>query len=132
MGAIFKAVLSALAVLITFLWGGGSIWIYSLITVIIIDYITGIIAAVINKELSSKTGLNGILKKVLYFAVVAVAQMVDRAVGGGLAVRDMVIIVLAANEGISILENCARAGLSFIPPKLKDMLKQLRGDDNTN
>ena len=44
----------------------------------IIDYVTGVSSAIYNKELSSKIGFKGILKKMIYLCIVAVAVIVDK------------------------------------------------------
>lgn len=119
---------ACIASVATFLWGKPDIWLYSLVAVVALDYITGFIAATIRKELSSRVGLRGILKKMLFFIIVAVAQIVDNATGAGGVVRGMAIGYLVANESLSIVENCAHCGIQF-PPKLIGVLKQLRGEE---
>ncbi|MDR1001669.1 MAG: phage holin family protein [Oscillospiraceae bacterium] len=125
-----KGAAALLASLCTFLFGGADMWLYALIAFVIIDYATGIVAAVVNKALSSRSGFVGILKKILYFAIVAVAHIVDEATNLGGSLRTLVIAFLVANEGISILENCARSGLP-IPKKLMEVLEQIREKEDT-
>ncbi len=120
-----KTITAVLAGLATFLWGAADQWLYALLAFIVLDYITGIIAAIIEKTLSSKVGFVGILKKVLFLVVVACAHIIDTSVGAGGTVRSMTIGFLVANEGISILENCGRCGLP-IPTKLLELLEQLK------
>ena len=109
----------------TFLWGKPDLWFYGLIALTALDYVTGIAAALIKKELSSRTGLSGIIKKLLIFAIVAVAQIVDMTVHANGVVRNLAIGFLLGNEGLSILENCGRCGVP-IPKKLMDALEQLK------
>lgn len=122
---VVKWIGATFASLVAYLFGVGSEWLYALLALIVLDYITGVIAAVIEKELSSSAGFRGILKKVLYLVIVAVAHLIDTSVGLGGALETAVIGFLIANEGLSILENCSRAGLP-IPQKLMDVLKQLK------
>ncbi len=123
-----KTFCGGVAALAAFLWGAADQWLYALLALIVLDYLTGVIAAVISKELSSRVGFNGILKKLLFLVVVAVAHIIDTTVGAGGTVRAMAIGFLIANEGISILENCGRCGLP-IPQKLLDLLEQLKNKD---
>ena len=116
------ALLSSLAV---YLFGPGNAWLIALLAMIGLDYITGVIAAILRKELSSEVGFKGILKKTLFLIVVAVAHIIDGTVGLNGTLETAVIGFLLANEGISILENCGRAGLP-IPQKLIDILEQLK------
>jgi toxin secretion/phage lysis holin len=79
--------------------------------------------------LSSQVGGKGIAKKVLIFALVGLANIIDlKIIGDGSAIRTAVIFFYLSNEGISILENSAEFGLP-VPKKLKDILAQLGKDD---
>lgn len=124
---IIHFVTASLASIVTFLWGGADWWLLALVALLVTDYLSGIIAAFINHELSSQKGWRGILKKCLFLLVVAVGHIIDTAVGGGGSLRALVIGFLMANEGLSILENCGRCGLP-IPERLLAALEQLRCD----
>ena len=107
--------------------GGLDGFLYALITFVVVDYITGIMVAIINRELSSEIGARGIFKKILIFILVGVAHIIDtRLIGDGSAIRTAVIFFYLSNEGISIIENASRIGLP-VPQKLKDVLAQLNG-----
>lgn len=106
------------------LLGGWDKLIMALLILMILDYITGIIKGIYNRELSSEIGFKGLLKKVLILIVVAVAVIIEQHMGIP-AVREIVIMFFAVNEGISILENASLMGLP-LPPKLKETLLQLR------
>ena len=97
----------------------------ALIVFMVLDYITGLMCAVIDKKLSSAVGFKGICKKVLILMLVGVAHIVDlHVVGTGDALRGAVICFYLSNEGLSLLENAAHIGLP-VPDKLKDVLAQL-------
>lgn len=110
--------------------GGFDGFLYALITFVVIDYITGVFCAIIDKNLCSKIGAKGIFKKVLIFVLVGIGNVLDSNVLGAVGntnanvLRTAVIFFYLSNEGISILENAAHIGLP-IPEKLKDVLKQL-------
>lgn len=113
--------------------GGYDGFLYALIAFVAIDYVTGVLCAIIDKELSSEIGAKGIFKKVLIFTLVGVAHILDTqilgsAVDSGGVIRTAVIFFYLSNEGVSILENASHIGLP-IPEKLKDVLKQLHGRD---
>ena len=98
---------------------------YALLAFVVIDYITGIMCAVVDKKLSSEVGFKGIFKKVLIFALVGVGHILDtRIIGAGSVLRTAVIFFYLSNEGVSLLENAAYLGLP-IPQKLKSVLEQL-------
>ncbi len=105
--------------------GGNDGFLFALVTFVVIDYLTGVMVAIIEKQLSSDIGAKGIFKKVLTFTLVGVAHIIDsRILGDGSAIRTAVIFFYISNEGISIIENASRIGLP-IPQKLKDVLAQL-------
>jgi len=111
--------------------GGFDGFLYALITFVVIDYITGVLCAIIDKNLCSNIGAKGIFKKVLIFVLVGVGHIIDSNVIGAATsnteatiLRTAVIFFYISNEGISILENAAHMGLP-IPDKLRTVLKQL-------
>ena len=112
--------------------GGWDGFLYALITFVVIDYLTGVMLAILEKRLSSEVGARGIFKKVLIFAMVAVGHIIDaQVITNGSAVRTAVIFFYLSNEGISILENAAKIGLP-IPEKLKLVLDQLNKEEKIN
>lgn len=119
------SVLSMAATGILYLLGGWDVALVCLIVAIILDYISGIIKAYVNKDLSSKIGFKGLLKKVGILLIVMLAVLVDRITGETGAIRTLVIYYFVANEGLSILENLALAGVP-IPDSIKNALKILK------
>ena len=108
--------------------GGVDGFLYALIAFVVIDYITGVMCAVVDKNLDSSVGFRGIFKKILIFAMVAVGNILDiHILGSGSALRTAVIFFYIANEGVSLLENTSRLGLP-VPDKLKAVLAQLHGN----
>lgn len=107
--------------------GGMDGMMIALIVLMALDYVTGVMCAVIDKKLSSAVGFKGICKKVLILMLVGVANVVDlHVVGSGAVLRGAVIAFYLSNEGLSLLENAAHVGLP-VPEKLKDVLAQLHG-----
>ena len=119
---------AGLASICTFLFGKPDVWLLTLLAFVAIDYLSGVIAAYINRNLNSKVGFIGILKKTMYFFVVAVAHCVDVATSAGGVLQNIAIGFLISNEGISILENCAKCGIP-IPDRLIKALEQIKGED---
>ena len=106
--------------------GGYDGFLYALIVFVVMDYVTGVMVGILNKELSSRIGFRGIFKKVVIFCLVAVAHIVDtHVIGNGSVLRTAVIFFYLSNEGISILENSTVIGLP-VPGKLKEILEQIR------
>lgn len=105
--------------------GGCDGLLIALVMFAVVDYITGVMCAVSDKELSSKVGFRGICRKVLIFILVGAANILDaHVIGSGSVLRTAVIFFYLSNEGVSLLENAAHLGLP-IPKKLKDVLAQI-------
>lgn len=108
-----------------YFWGGMDGLMIALIVLMTLDYISGVMCAIIDKKLSSAVGFKGICKKVFILMLVGVAHIIDlHVVGTGSALRGAVICFYLSNEGLSLLENAAHVGLP-IPEKLRDILSQL-------
>ena len=105
--------------------GGVDGFLYALIAFTVIDYITGVMCAITDKNLSSSIGFKGICRKVLIFTLVGIGNIVDVYVlGQGGVLRTAVIFFYLSNEGVSLVENAAHLGLP-VPEKLKAVLEQL-------
>jgi len=125
-----QAVFTAIGGFLGWFLGGLDGFLYALIAFVAIDYVTGVMCAVVDRKLSSEVGVKGIFKKVLIFVLVGVGHIIDSQVlGNGGAIRTAVIFFYLSNEGVSILENAAHIGLP-IPEKLKNALEQLHGRSN--
>ena len=112
--------------------GGLDGMLIALIVFMALDYVTGVMCAIVDRKLSSAVGFKGICKKVLILMLVGVANIIDvHVVGAGSALRGAVICFYLSNEGLSLLENAAHIGLP-IPGKLKDILAQLHNRDTGN
>lgn len=122
-----RVIVAALGTVATYLWGGWDAILVALVAFVALDYVTGVAAAWVGHRLSSEASAKGILRKVLVFAVVAVAHILDGVAGFEQPMlRTLVIWFYLATEGISILENLAEAGLP-IPEPLRQAMERLRG-----
>ena len=105
--------------------GGCDGLLIALLAFVAIDYVTGVMCAIVDKKLSSAVGFKGIFKKILIFALVGVGHILDTMViGTGSVLRTAIIFFYLSNEGISLIENAGHLGLP-IPAKLKAVLEQL-------
>lgn len=109
--------------------GGIDGLLYALVAFVVADYITGLMAALIEKKLSSNIGFKGIFKKVLIFTLVGIGHIIDfHIIKKGSAVRTAVIFFYLSNEGLSIIENATMIGLP-VPEKLKAVFIELGKED---
>ena len=122
---LINDVISVIFTTFVYLIGGFDIAIQSLLIVMVVDYLTGIASAIYNKELSSKIGFKGILKKFSYLCVVALSVVIDNLTGQSGLIRTLVIYFFVANDGLSIIENMAEMGVK-LPQKLIDSLEQIK------
>lgn len=110
--------------------GGFDKLLIALLIFVIIDYVTGVLVSVIQKNISSKIGFKGICKKIFIFVLVGIANIIDTSIlGTGEMVRGAVILFYCSNELISILENVSKTGLP-IPDYLKTVVNNLRRESN--
>lgn len=128
MDKIISVIFANVATVFIYLFEGIDVALICLLIAIVLDYVSGLIKAYITKSLSSSIGFKGILKKVAILIIVMLAVLVDRVTVNNGGIRTLVIYYFVANEGLSILENLAVAGLP-IPKKLKDALKVLKKEN---
>ena len=127
---VIQLVITAVGGWLGLFLGGSDGFLYALIAFVVIDYVTGVMCAVLDKKLSSEIGFKGIFKKVLIFIMVGTAHILDTyIIGGGGVIRTAVVFFYCSNEGLSVLENAAHIGLP-VPEKLKSILEQLHDRDS--
>lgn len=120
-----QLIFSAVGGWLGYFLGGCDGLLYALIAFVVIDYITGVMCAIINRELSSAVGFKGIFRKVLIFLLVGIANIIDvQVIGTGAVLRTAVIFFYISNEGVSLLENAGHLGLP-VPEKIRSVLEQL-------
>lgn len=126
MDNVYKAILPVLSVVAGFLFGGWSVLLTILLVFMVTDYISGVVAAGYEGKLSSKVGYLGIARKVMILVIVAMAHLVDTALGDAHLFRDAAIFFYLSNELLSLLENAGRMGAP-IPPFMQKAIAVLRG-----
>ena len=121
-----KGVVAIVGTALTWLFGAWDTVLMVLVCFMALDYCTGVVRAFINKEVSSDIGLKGIARKAVILIVLIVAVLLDRLLNTGTWVfRTIVCYFYIANEGISLLENCAGLGLP-VPESIQNALIQLK------
>ncbi len=130
--AKIQIAITALGGWLGYFLGGMDGLLIALLVFVILDYLTGVMRAIADHELSSAIGFKGICRKVLIFALVGVGHVLDtHVVGTGSALRSAVICFYLSNEGVSLLENASHLGLP-VPEKLKAILSQLHNKEDQN
>ena len=107
--------------------GGWDILLWTLTAFVVLDYVTGLIRAAKMKELSSEIGFWGLVRKIMIFVLVIVANLLQQLINESIPLREIVIMFFISNEGISLLENASI--FIDVPDRLKDVLLQLRDNE---
>ncbi len=122
---VIQLVFAAIGGWLGWFLGGCDGLLFALIAFVAVDYVTGVMCAIVDKNLSSAVGFKGICRKVLIFLLVGIAHILDaQVIGAGSVLRTAIIFFYLSNEGVSLLENAAHLGLP-VPEKLKDVLQQI-------
>ncbi|MCI0768093.1 phage holin family protein [Bacillus sp. TL12] len=96
-----------------YFFGGWDAILKILVTLAVVDYVTGIIAAGYRGELKSKVGFKGISKKIVLFLLVGVSTQLDVIFGSNSAIREATIFFFLGNELLSIFENAGSMGIKL-------------------
>lgn len=115
--------------LLTWLFGRWEIGIQILITVIVLDYFTGIAYAIVTKKLSSQIGFKGFCKKCFILVVLILAVQLDKLLGLKDIWRTLVIYYYVSVEALSIFENMVNLGLP-VPSSITDAFIQIKNNAN--
>lgn len=123
---IIDSIAGAVGAVLGFMYGEVTGLFWALIAFMATDYITGVVVAAINKQLSSEVGFRGLAKKLMILVFVSLGHIADMYVLGGTPVAmSAVMLFYIANEGLSIIENAGNLGLP-VPKKLKYIMVQLK------
>ena len=112
MKSIFNFITGTVLTTVVYFLGGLDVALKTLLVFILLDYVTGVCEAITNKRLNSIIGAKGIIKKIGYLIIVALAVQLDTITGETGAIRTLVIYFFVANEGISILEYTIENGIT--------------------
>ena len=123
---VLKYLVAVVGTGLTWLFGSWDLALTILIVFMVLDYCTGVLKGYVLKQLSSDVGLRGLAKKAVILIVLIVAVCLDRLLNTGHWVfRTLVAYFYIANEGLSLIENCAALGAP-VPQQVVDALAQLK------
>lgn len=126
LNTFYNSLVAAFGVIVGFLFGDMHDCLVALICFIVLDFITGVLTGVVEKNLSSEVAYRGIIRKIIELIIVIASHMIDKYIcGTGDVIMTAVCFLFISTEGISLLENAARLGVP-IPNKLVETLSQLK------
>ena len=111
--------------------GGADVILKVTCLMIILDYITGVTKGFIDKEVDSKKGCIGIVKKMMYVAAIAMCVGLDKITNlneAGLSFRAISLLYITGTEGISILENLEAMGIKM-PGQIHAVLRKIKDEE---
>lgn len=125
---LFNSSVAWAGCILTYIFGGWDTCLIVLVAFMALDYLTGVMGAINQRNLSSDIGRRGILKKVTILIVLIVSVLLDRLLNGTWVFRTLVCYFYIANEAISLLENAVKIGIP-VPKKLIQVLEQLKNKE---
>jgi toxin secretion/phage lysis holin len=124
---MYRSFLTALVTGIAYLLGGFDTGIEALFIMTTIDYITGMLKAICNKNVNSYIGWKGLIKKGSIFLCIIVAVQLERISRQPESIHNLVAFAFVVNEGVSIIENLIDIGVP-VPEVLVRFLKKMKED----
>lgn len=113
----------------TFFYAGEMKLLYFLMLLMALDVITGLAKAIKNRKLGSRKSMFGYARKMLIFCIVILANMIDQILNANSGIVMVTIFFYIANEGLSIVENCAEMGV-LIPKQIAEKLAVIGNDEH--
>ncbi|WP_427110456.1 phage holin family protein [Lysinibacillus xylanilyticus] len=105
------AVSGAIGTTVSYSVNGLGMAVTVLIGFMAIDYITGIMSGIVNQNLNSRVGFNGIIRKIYYLMLVSSVYLLSLVIPGIEYAGDGAAIAFCVLEFISIMENGTKMGL---------------------
>ena len=127
---VISIAMSIISSIILFVFGNIDFKFKALLTIMILDFLTGIFKSYINKNISSRICVKGLIKKFGYLIVVSLASILDRILGVEDTIRNLTIYSFIFSEMISIIENWGLMGIKF-PKIIESSLKVLQDKNDT-
>lgn len=124
--AFLKTSLGVVGTFISWMVGGLGLAFTILLVLMVVDYATGLMAGYVRKELSSRIGIAGLIRKTYIIILVGCVYLVEISVlkSDGV-IGDGVVIAYSVIEFLSIVENGGKLGVPLGP--LKNVIAAIKG-----
>ena len=110
---------------IVYFLGGWDAALQFLVTMIMIDYLTGLMRSFVLGDINSNAGYRGLLKKAGILIIIAIITVIDQQQGMGGSARIVIINAFTINEALSSLENLGEINVPMAD-KVAVWLEELR------
>lgn len=126
--AIIKGVFSVICGIIAYWLGGYDLLLQTLISLSVLDFVSGVLGAFRTHSFEANKCGEGILNKIYIYIMVAVSVIAQRFLGDSIPIRETVIVFYIVYEGTSIIENIGK----FVeyPEKIKQVFLKLTEGNN--
>lgn len=109
----------------TYIFGGDIQLIHLLAVLMIVDILTGVSKGFKNKNLWSRKSMFGFMRKLLVFAIIIMANLIDVVLGFNGTLIYATVLFYIVNELLSVVENAGQLGVP-LPPKLLEVLEVMQ------
>lgn len=121
-----KTVVMIVGGLVSYMVGGLGLAFTILLGLMAIDYATGLMVAVYNKNLSSKIGSRGFIRKLYVILLIGAVYLVEQVTFEQVGyIADGVAVAYCVMELVSIVENGGKLNVP-LPKILKDLILVLK------
>lgn len=130
----FSTLIATVGTILCSILGGWDVTLKVLVVLMVIDYVTGFLGAIKNKQVNSEVMFWGGIRKGLILAVIIIAVLLDEMVVNSVPIlRTLAIYFYVTREGISVTENLGILGVP-LPASIRRVLIQLQKekDDDVN
>lgn len=118
---LYRLILTTCGVAVVEIIGIDGLSYQVLFILVFIDFLSGLMVAWRQKEVSSRGAAQSVPKLILYFLLVLAAHQIVRLTGYAKWIEDAVVMYLAVTEFISITENASKLGVP-VPLWIKEKL----------
>ena len=124
-----KSTIGIVTGIVSWMVGGFGLVFTILIGLMMIDFITGFLAGIVQKKINSRIGTTGLIRKVYVILLIGAVYLIEIGILGSHGiVTDGVAGAFCAVELVSITENGGKLGVP-LPQKVKNIILVLKNKD---
>ncbi|ULO09685.1 phage holin family protein [Paenibacillus sp. 19GGS1-52] len=130
-GIILKLIIGLISGIVSWLIGGLGLVFTVLLALQMIDFITGLMVGIYEKNINSRIGTKGLIRKTYVILLIGAVYMVESAMLGSHGIiTDGISASFCLVEFVSIVENGGKMGVP-LPDKVKNLILVLKNKDKS-